>query len=145
MENSNNYIHSKHYKLNLPKNKRPTTKEILNFGQRNLKKNNCQVNKNYLNIYKFLRTEIIKWQRDLVKLENWQVKYSENWEEEINYDLNQLIFLNDQIRMMPRIIINNLTLKKYRTYDQLINRKPKDSFKLLTGLTSKMDLNYIMD
>ena len=54
MENSNNYIHSKHYKLNLPKNKRPTTKEILNFGQRNLKKNNCQVNKNYLNIYKFL-------------------------------------------------------------------------------------------
>ena len=43
MENSNNYIHSKHYKLNLPKNKQPTTKEILNFGQRNLKENNFKV------------------------------------------------------------------------------------------------------
>src|SRR6266487_2661693 len=142
MENSNNYIHSKHYKLNIPKNKQPTTKEILNFGQRNLKKNNYQVNKDYLKIYKFLRTEIRKWQKDVGKLENWQAKYSENWEEEINYSLNQLIFLNDQMRMMPMTIINNLTLKKYRTYDQLINNKHKNNFKLLTGLTSKMDLSY---
>src|SRR6185369_584401 len=112
MENSNKYIHSKHYKLNLPKNKRPTTKEILNFGQRNLNKKNSQVNKNYLNIYKFLRLEIQKWQKDLDKLENWQVKYSEDWEEEINYNLNQLLFLNDQMLMMPTIIINNLVLKK---------------------------------
>src|SRR5215213_5014982 len=145
MENSNNYIHSKHYKLNLPKNKRPTTKEILNFGQRNLKKNNCQVNKKYLNIYKFLRIEIRKWQKDIDKLENWQAKYSENWEEEINYNWNQLIFLNDQMRMMPTEIINHLTLKKYQTYNKLINNKHADNFKLSTGLITKMDLNYIME
>src|SRR6266487_749903 len=142
MENSNNYIHSIHYKLNILKNKRPTTKEILNFRQRNLKKNNYQVNKNYLKIYKFLRTEIRKWQTDLDKLENWQTKYSENWEEEINYNLNQLLFLNDQMRMMPITIINNLTLKKYQTYNQLIYNKHGDNFKLLMGLTSKMDLSY---
>lgn len=145
MENSNKHIHSIHYQLNIPKNKRPTTKEILNFGLRNLNKKNNQVNINYLKIYKFLRTEIRKWQKDLDQLENWQVKYSENWEGEINYDLNQLIFLNDQLRMMPTTIINNLTLKKYRTYDQLIRNRHKNNFKLLTGLITKKDLNYIMD
>src|SRR3990170_4534022 len=145
MENSNKHIHSIHYQLNIPKNKRPTTKEILNFGLRNLNKKNNQVNINYLKIYKFLRTEIRKWQKDLDQLENWQVKYSENWEEEINYDLNQLIFLNDQLRMMPTTIINNLTLKKYRTYDQLIRNRHKNNFKLLTGLIMKKDPNYIMD
>src|SRR5215212_2654946 len=145
MENPNKYIHSTHYKLILPKNKRPTTKEILNFGLRNLNKNNNQVNKNYLQIYKFLTSEIRKWQKDLDKLENWQQKYFENWETEINYTFNQLLFLNDQMTMMPQLIINNLTWKKYVTYDQLIKNKHGNNFKLLTGLTTKKDLNYIMD
>src|SRR5688500_3319732 len=145
MENSNNYIHSIYYKLKLPKNKRPTTKAILNFGLRNLNKNNNQVNKNYLNIYKFLRTEIRKWQKDLDKLENWKLTYAENLEKEINYDLNQLLFLNDQMQMMPTMIINNLTLKKYRTYNQLVRNKHGDHFKLLTGLITKKDLKNIMD